>query len=94
MNRASAWDIDMLTQVGQNVVVKYINTLDLTFQKLIESLNGEKLKPRTWGQLIESLDILGEFIPQETVAEIRRAKDIDSVPAIGTSNTGNADKSV
>jgi hypothetical protein len=83
--RASAWDISILTEVGQSVVAKYINALDLAFLKIIESLNSEKMKPRTWGSVIESINILGEFIPQETVAEIRRAQDADSVPAIGTS---------
>ena len=91
VERATAWDIDTLTKVGQRVVVKYINALDLAFQRIIEALNNEKMKPRTWGSAIESINVLGEFIPQETVAEIRRAQDADSVPAIGTSGASSTE---
>ena len=81
--RASAWDIYTLTEIGQRVVVRYVNALDLAFQRIIESLSDENRKPKSWDAIIESITILGGFIPQETVATIRQNNAGDSVPAIG-----------
>ena len=84
--RADAWDVETIAQVGYTVVVKYIAALDLAFQRVIEQLQDGKIKPKNWEQLIESLTVLGNFIPQETVASIRQNIKDDSVPALGTGN--------
>lgn len=81
--RATAFDIDTLTGLGQRVVVKYVNALDLAFSKIIAALQDEKAMPRSWDQILESLTTLGAFIPQETVATIRQDFADDSVPAFG-----------
>ncbi len=85
--RADAWDVEVIATVGYNVVVKYIAALDLAFQRVIEQLQDGTIKPKNWDQLIESLTILGNFIPQETVASIRQNIKDDSVPALGTGNS-------
>jgi hypothetical protein len=83
VSRASAWDIYTLTEIGQRVVVRYVNALDLAFQRIIESLSDTSHKPKSWDAIIESITILGGFIPQETVATIRQNNAGDTVPAIG-----------
>lgn len=91
VERASAWDIDVLAEVGRGVVVKFVSALNLSFDAMISQLASGKIKPRTWSQVLESITVLGNFIPQETVAEIRRlASDADNVPAIGHGD--NADR--
>src|SRR4030067_400717 len=70
--RASAWDVYVLTEIGQQVVVRYVNALDLAFQRIIESLANRKIKPRSWGAIIDSITTLGGFIPQETVRTVRQ----------------------
>ena len=81
--RASAWDIDTLTEVVQRVVAKYINALDLSFQRILDALGNAKLQPKSWDRILDSITILGGFIPQETVATIRQNNASNSVPAIG-----------
>ncbi len=89
--RASAWDIEVLAEVGRGVVVKFVSALDLSFGAIIQQLASGKVKPKSWGQILSAITILGNFIPQETVAEIRRlAQDSDNVPAIGHGGTGAA----
>jgi hypothetical protein len=85
--RAEAWDVCTLTEVGQRVVTKYINALDLAFQSIIDQLASGKIKPRTWGAIVESLTIIGNFIPQETVASVRQNNARGDVPAIGRGGT-------
>lgn len=88
--RADAWDIWTLTEVGQRVVAKYVNALDLAFQSIIDQLASGKIKPRTWGAIVESLTIIGNFIPQETVATVRQNTARGDVPAIGRGGTDAA----
>ncbi len=70
--RAAAWDVEMLETAGQQVVVKFVNALDLVFTKILQSLADERMKPQKWEQIIESVTILGGFIPQEAATEIRQ----------------------
>ncbi len=89
--RAAAYDIDMLTAVAQKAVARYVSAVDLALGKILSALLDEKIKPRSWNQTIESLTIVGSFIPAETVSTIRRDFQDDSVPAIGA-GTANADQ--
>ncbi len=84
VERASAWDIAILNDVGRAVVVKFIHALERSYDKLLAALNDERVKPRTWEQVIESLTILGAFVPQETIADIKQSSaDAARVPAFG-----------
>lgn len=70
--RATAWDIETLNEIGKAVVVKYVNALDMALGKVLRVLESEKTQPRGWAQVMESLTILGNFIPQENVSAVRQ----------------------
>ena len=93
--RATAWDIEMLTQVGQQTVVKFVTLLDDAVLMTLKHLKETKRKPRTWLDLFNAIKILGDFIPAETVAQIRDSAARDATPAIGAgSGTGRGGESV
>lgn len=85
--RAKQWDIETLNDVGKAVVVKYVNALDLAIARILQALANEKMQPRGWAQVIETLTILGNFIPQETVAAVRQ----NPADAAGTAAESKAD---
>jgi hypothetical protein len=86
VDRAAAWDISNAKRVGESVVLMYIETLKAMWAKTLAVAVDKTTKPRGWEELIETVTTLGAFIPQETVAGIRRSiEDTNSVPAIGTS---------
>ncbi len=69
--RASAWDVAMLAEVGKKVVVHYVHALERAALKTLAVLEDPKVKPRGWGGAIEAINVLGGFIPAETIAAIR-----------------------
>lgn len=81
--RAAAWDIYTLTAVGMQAVVKWVNALDQAIEQTLIHLKASTRKPRTWKEMIDAVVALGNFIPSETVAEIRHIAESDNPPAIG-----------
>ncbi len=89
--RAAAWDIYTLTAVGMQAVVKWVNALDRAIEQTLIHLQTSKRKPRTWKEMIDAVVALGNFIPAETVAEIRTIADAaDRPPPIGRDDNRQA----
>lgn len=81
--RAHAWDIENLTEVGQRVVVKFVDVLELAAQQLLESILSGRIKPKTWAEVTQAINVLGNFVPAETVQKIRDIANSDGVPPVG-----------
>lgn len=87
--RAHQWDIEQLTQAGQRTVTAFVSALELACQRLLARMIEDKLEPKTWKEVVDALNTLGNFIPAETVAQIRATADRHEVAAIGkTSGDG------
>ncbi len=87
--RAIDWDIFNAKRIGESIVLEYIQTLKVMWFKTLQVASDKKTKPKGWAELVETVTTLGAFIPQETVAGIRRAaEDSNSVAAIGHGGTG------
>jgi hypothetical protein len=69
--RASAWDVQMLTEVGRETVINFLNALKLASEKTVAALSNEKIRPTSWRAALEAVILLGSFIPSETVARIQ-----------------------
>ncbi len=87
--RAQAWDIAVLTEAGQAVVVKFVATLNAVFERILVTLENPRAKPgaRTWESIIESLTIVGAFVPQETIPR-SRAHPAPNGPRVGDAGVG------
>lgn len=86
--RANAWDIETLSQVGQSVVAKYITAIDKFAERILQSLENEKLRPKSWSRAVDDLVTLGNFIPTETVEAVQAIAASNRMPAIGASGNG------
>lgn len=81
--RATAWDIEMLTDAGRDAVIKFIGALDKLAEKTLLALERKAVKPNNWHEIIEAVNILGSFIPAETVAALQSDAAEHRTPAIG-----------
>lgn len=90
VERATAWDIEMLIIHGADVVLDFIEAMRNYANKTLRASFGEGLTPRDWGELTNALNTLGKFIPADTVAAIQDTAAEGQNPAIG--NTGDNSK--
>ncbi len=87
VERATAWDIEMLTLHGEAVVLDFIAAMRNYASKTLHASLRERLTPRDWGELTNAINTLGKFIPADTVAAIQDTAAEGKEPAIG--NVGN-----
>jgi hypothetical protein len=88
VERVHAWDIANLKLAGERTVVRFVGALDLMADRILQAFENEKLKPKTWSQLENAVDLLGSFISAETVAQIRDTARGDGVVPIGHDSAG------
>lgn len=82
--RASAWDIFNLEQSGRNTVVAFIGALEKLAYKSLQALDNDKIHPENWEEVVKAVNILGGFIPAETVEAIRLYAEQHRISAIGS----------
>lgn len=82
--RAREWDIAMLSQVGAEAVVDFVNILRLYAARTLEALNdGGAIKPDGFGQITAAVNTLGALIPAETVEAVQSIAGSGGVPGVG-----------
>lgn len=69
--RASDWDIDYLVSSGRDAAIAFVNALEKLAVKSLSALEDDKMQPKDWKQVLEAVNIIGSFIPAETVEAIR-----------------------
>lgn len=87
VERALAYDIDMLTGKGYETVIDFINTLAILANKTLRAAAQDNIRPKTLKGILELVNILGSFIPAETVAAVRADAEQRRVSAIGSSGS-------
>lgn len=70
-NRVTLWDIDRLTKTGDKAVVAFYTSIQRVAERLAAKL--DKLEPRTWRDALEALQVLGNYIPRESVERLAAA---------------------
>ncbi len=81
--RARAWDIEMMVDLGYDTVVDFVNTLSLLASKTLRAAASQQVRPRGLKTILQLVNLLGSFIPAETVAAIRADAEGRRVSAIG-----------
>ena len=87
--RATAWDISTLSEVGQDVVVTFVQVLRAYAQTMLRELQDGRLKPRDFHQLTAAINTLGALIPAETVEGVQSLAGTGGVPALGAGSAGS-----
>jgi hypothetical protein len=67
--RANKWDIHMLKIAGKSVISDFYKLLAVTTNQTLEAMRSGKLLPQTYGQALEGLQILGNFVQPEAAAD-------------------------
>ena len=84
IDRAIAWDIEMLETQGREVVTLYFTALRKAAFKILQALDNKNIKPKGWQGVLEGLHELSNVIPPETVAALRaHAGSAGDIPAAG-----------
>lgn len=74
----------MLSQVGAEAVVDFVNILRLYAARTLEALNdGGAIKPDGFGQITAAVNTLGALIPAETVEAVQSIAGSGGVPGVG-----------
>ncbi len=81
--RASAWDVEILTETGRETVVGFIHALRLISTKALAALMKDSARPRSWKGALEAVILLGNFIPAETVQRLQADARERRISAIG-----------
>jgi hypothetical protein len=79
--RAAAWDIAVLLDVGKDVIVGFVNSLRALSRKTLAALNDEAIKPGGWANVLEAINVLGHFISPEAVERLCAQAADDRQPA-------------
>jgi hypothetical protein len=66
--RANQWDIFMLSVAGKSVISDFYKLLAVMTNQTLETMRKGQLVPVTYGQALEGLQILGNYVSPEAVA--------------------------
>lgn len=69
--RAEAWDIEMLSQHGREVVLNFVEGLQIIARKALEALKQDGNKPLDWSAALAAITAIGAFIPGEAVQAVQ-----------------------
>ncbi len=68
VRRAQEWDKARLTEAGDEAIVQFVSGLKRAATGVNQAL--ERVKPRTWHEAMEGLDLVGSFIDPESVKAV------------------------
>jgi len=71
LNRATFWDIEMMSEHGTQAVINWVLSLVELSEQTLEEMQSGRLKPRSFEQVLGALDVLGKFVTPETVEAAR-----------------------
>ncbi len=75
VERARAFDISILENDGKDTVLAFLDALRHASAKAAEYIR--LAGPESWGDALETLNVVGKFIPPETVAAISANAEAD-----------------
>jgi len=77
--RALAWDVSVLAQKGQAIVVRFVDALEFATTKALTALALETTKPTDWAEALKALDIIGSFVPSAAVRRVAEAQAVENL---------------
>lgn len=71
IERAAAYDVDMLSKHGTEVVVNWVQSLVKLSEIAFEKVTSGTVEIRNLSQLLEVINVLGNFVTPETIQAAR-----------------------
>jgi hypothetical protein len=71
VERAAAFDVATISEHGRDVVVNWVRTLAKLSDLAFEKISSGEIEIRNLGQLLEVINVLGNFVTPETVQAAR-----------------------
>jgi hypothetical protein len=65
--RAAAWDIAMLSEAGGGAVAAFVALVREVSLRVLEATQNGDLRPQTWAEVLETIEIIGRHVPSELV---------------------------
>jgi hypothetical protein len=84
--RASKWDIAQLSLLVPEAAGNIFRAINEVARIALESLKEGKVRPKTWGQLMETVVILASFVSPETIKAV-----VDNAGVAGSAESKPAD---
>lgn len=81
VERAAAWDVDVLSEAGAAVVTRFVTALGNLAAGVAEGLATHR--PASYADSLEGLRLLGLLVPAETVEALQQTAAAREIPAIG-----------
>ncbi len=70
VDRARAWDLAVMSSVGQGNVVKFLATLEAFTAKVLSAVLADDCRPSSWKEVADALTILGPFYSYEVIKAV------------------------
>lgn len=76
--RAAAWDVQVLTEAGAAVVVRFVDAMRELAEQTISGLRAHP--PASFSEALRAMEALSQLIPAESIAAVQERQ----APALGT----------
>lgn len=73
--RASKWDVKLLTSLVPGSIARILHAIDQMALRTVQMLESDHVKPKTWGDLLNAVSLLGSVISPEVIASLVRTPD-------------------
>jgi hypothetical protein len=67
VERAATWDVATLSEAGAQAVAAFVALIREVSLRLLEATQNGDLRPQTWEEVLETIEILGRHVPSELV---------------------------
>lgn len=91
-NRATAWDVYHFANVVPDGAIAIMSVVAETAKVALRALEAGTLRPRTWGELIDGVQLLTSFVSADTVSHLLAGRAGPVLPA-GDEGQGAVDAS-
>jgi hypothetical protein len=69
-DRAAAWDVATLSDLGRATVVSFCSVLERICTRSLSAVVDNEIAPKSWHEILESLQIIGTMLPQGLIRDV------------------------
>jgi hypothetical protein len=69
-DRAAAWDVAMLSDLGRATVVSYCSVLERIGTRGLVAVVDNEIAPKSWHEILEALQVIGTMLPQGLIRDV------------------------
>lgn len=85
--RAEAWDVFHLIEAGRLAVARFVAVLSDLAVRLLRELEEGDVKPRSWADLLATVQVIGQHLPPETILAVCQETALRAQSGPGTAGS-------